>query len=190
MGSEMCIRDSPLMSGYACAIPGIMATRTIDNWKERLVTILILPLMSCSARLPIYTLMIGAFIPNKPVFSILNLQGITMVFMYFLGTITAMIIAAIISRFIKERGRSSFVMEMPPYRTPLAITIVRQLFNRGKLLANLVPCLFLFGKQWVMEIAAQKLPNPCRNCQKPDNYWQINRANTSLFSQSESFAGL
>ena len=89
--------------------------------------------MSCSARLPIYTLMIGAFIPNKPVFGILNLQGITMVFMYFLGTITAMIIAAIISRFIKERGRSSFVMEMPPYRTPLAITVFRQLFNRGKL---------------------------------------------------------
>ena len=123
----------PLMSGYACAIPGIMATRTIDNWKERLVTILILPLMSCSARLPIYTLMIGAFIPNKPVLGILNLQGITMVFMYFLGTITAMIIAAIISRFIKERGRSSFVMEMPPYRMPLAITVFRQLFNRGKL---------------------------------------------------------
>ncbi len=123
----------PLMSGYACAIPGIMATRTIDNWKERLITILVLPLMSCSARLPIYTLMIGAFIPNKPVFSILNLQGITMVFMYFLGTITAMIIAAIISRFIKERGRSSFVMEMPPYRIPLGLSVFRQLFNRGKL---------------------------------------------------------
>ena len=123
----------PLMSGYACAIPGIMATRTIDNWKERLITILVLPLMSCSARLPIYTLMIGAFIPNKPVLSILNLQGITMVFMYFIGTITAMIIAAIISRFIKERGRSSFVMEMPPYRIPLALSVFRQLFNRGKL---------------------------------------------------------
>ena len=123
----------PLMSGYACAIPGIMATRTIDNWKERLITILVLPLMSCSARLPIYTLMIGAFIPNKPVLRILNLQGITMVFMYFLGTITAMIIAAIISRFIKERGRSSFVMEMPPYRIPLALSVFRQLFNRGKL---------------------------------------------------------
>ena len=123
----------PLMSGYACAIPGIMATRTIDNWKERLITILVLPLMSCSARLPIYTLMIGAFIPNKPVLDIFNLQGITMVFMYFLGTVTAMIIAAIISRFIKERGRSSFVMEMPPYRIPLALSVFRQLFNRGKL---------------------------------------------------------
>ena len=123
----------PLMTGYACAIPGIMATRTIDNWKERLITILILPLMSCSARLPIYTLMIGAFIPNKPILGLLNLQGLTMVFMYFLGTGTAMLIAAIISRFIKEKGSSSFIMELPPYRIPLARSIFRQLYIRGKL---------------------------------------------------------
>ena len=125
----------PLMSGYACAIPGIMATRTIDNWKERLITILVLPLMSCSARLPVYTLMIGAFIPNKQVMGIFNLQGITMVVMYFLGTVTAMGIAAIISRFIKEKkqSRSSFIMELPPYRIPMAQSVIRQLFIRGKL---------------------------------------------------------
>jgi Fe2+ transport system protein B len=75
----------PLMSGYACAIPGIMATRTIDSWKERMITIIVLPLISCSARLPVYTLMIGAFIPNKPILGFLNLQGLTMVLMYFLG---------------------------------------------------------------------------------------------------------
>ncbi|MDP6569878.1 MAG: ferrous iron transport protein B [Candidatus Marinimicrobia bacterium] len=123
----------PLMSGYACAIPGIMATRTIDNWKERLITILILPLMSCSARLPVYTLMIGAFIPQKTIGGIFNLQGIIMVCMYFLGTITALIIAAVISRFIENRGKSSFVMELPPYRMPLATSLFRQLFIRGKL---------------------------------------------------------
>jgi ferrous iron transport protein B len=123
----------PLMSGYACAIPGIMASRTIDNWKERLVTIMVLPLMSCSARLPVYTLMISAFIPKQQVFGIFNLQGITMVFMYFLGTGTAMFIAAIISRFIKEKGSSSFIMELPPYRIPLAQSIFRQLYIRGKL---------------------------------------------------------
>ncbi len=123
----------PLMSGYACAIPGIMATRTIDNWKERLVTILILPLISCSARLPVYTLMIGAFIPEKKVMGIFNLQGVTMVMMYFLGTVTALAIAAFISRFIKEKGRSSFVMELPPYRIPLAKSVFRQLVIRGKL---------------------------------------------------------
>ena len=123
----------PLMTGYACAIPGIMATRTIDNWKERLMTILILPLMSCSARLPVYTLMISAFIPKQQVFGIFSLQGITMVIMYFLGTGTAMLIAAIISRFIKEKGSSSFIMELPPYRIPLASSIFRQLYIRGKL---------------------------------------------------------
>jgi len=123
----------PLMSGYACAIPGIMATRTIDNWKERLVTILILPLISCSARLPVYTLMIGAFIPEKKVMGIFNLQGVTMVMMYFLGTVTALAIAAFISRFIKKKGISSFVMELPPYRIPLAKSVFRQLLIRGKL---------------------------------------------------------
>jgi ferrous iron transport protein B len=123
----------PLMSGYACAIPGIMATRTIDNWKERLVTILILPLMSCSARLPVYTLMISTFIPKQQIMGIFSLQGITMVFMYFLGTGTAMLIAAIISRFIKDKGSSSFIMELPPYRIPLTKSIFRQLYIRGKL---------------------------------------------------------
>ena len=123
----------PLMSGYACAIPGIMATRTIDSWKERLITIIVLPLISCSARLPVYTLMIGAFIPNKPILGFLNLQGLTMVLMYFLGTVTAMVIAAIISRFIEGKGKSSFVMEMPPYRMPLAVSLFRQVYTRGKL---------------------------------------------------------
>jgi len=110
-----------------------MATRTIDSWKERLITIIVLPLISCSARLPVYTLMIGAFIPNKPILGFLNLQGLTMVLMYFLGTVTAMVIAAIISRFIEGKGKSSFVMEMPPYRMPLAVSLFRQVYTRGKL---------------------------------------------------------
>jgi ferrous iron transport protein B len=114
----------PLMSGYACAIPGIMSTRTIDSWKERLITILILPLMSCSARLPVYTLLIGAFIPPVIVGGIFNLQGLTLVIMYFLGTVMAMILAKIFSKFIKEKASSSFVMELPPYR---------HVFIRGKL---------------------------------------------------------
>ncbi len=123
----------PLMSGYACAIPGIMSTRTIDSWKERLITILILPLMSCSARLPVYTLMIGAFIPAVTIFGYLNLQGMTLVVMYFLGTATAFLLAKIFSLFIKTQGKSSFVMELPPYRTPLWRSVFRNVFNRGKI---------------------------------------------------------
>ena len=122
----------PLMTGYACAIPGIMATRTIDSWKERLVTILILPLMSCSARLPVYALMIGAFIPPVRFFGIVDAQGLTMVMMYFLGTVTALILAVIFSRWIKVEGKSTFIMEMPPYRIPLMRSVFRQVYLRVK----------------------------------------------------------
>jgi ferrous iron transport protein B len=122
----------PLMSGYACAIPGVMAARTINGWKERLITIMVLPLMSCSARLPVYALMIGAFIPTRKIFGIFNLQGLTLIFMYFLGTVTAFVIAKILSKFIKEKGHSSFVMELPPYRVPLMRSVFRQVYTRGK----------------------------------------------------------
>jgi len=123
----------PLMSGFACAIPGIMSTRTIDSWKERLVTVMVLPLMSCSARLPVYTLMISAFIPNTEVFGIFGLQGLTMVLMYFLGTLTAMILAVFFSKWIKTERKSSFIMELPPYRIPLMRSVFRQVYTRGKL---------------------------------------------------------
>jgi len=123
----------PLMSGYACAIPGVMATRTIDSWKERLITILVLPLTSCSARLPVYALMIGAFIPDITVFGFFKLQGLTMVIMYLLGTGTAFIIAIILSKFIDVKGQSSFLMELPPYRVPLIRSVMHQVYTRGKL---------------------------------------------------------
>jgi len=123
----------PLMSGYACAIPGIMSTRTINNWKERLITMLILPLMSCSARLPVYALMIGAFIPPITVGYIFGLQGLMMVVMYFIGTVTALILAKLFSLWIKSEGKSSFVMEMPPYRLPILRSVFRQVFIRAKL---------------------------------------------------------
>jgi ferrous iron transport protein B len=122
----------PLMSGYACAIPGIMATRTIDSWRERLITILVLPLLSCSARLPVYTLLISAFIPNQTVFGIFNLQGLTMVTMYLLGTCTAFVIAKIFTKFIPQKGNSSFVMELPPYRIPMLRSVFNEVFQRAK----------------------------------------------------------
>jgi ferrous iron transport protein B len=123
----------PLMSGYACAIPGIMSARTIDSWKERLVTILVLPLMSCSARLPVYALLISAFIPPVTVGGYFNLQGLTLVVMYFLGTATALVLAKLFSRFIHEKSSSTFIMELPPYRAPIFRSVIRQVFIRGKL---------------------------------------------------------
>ncbi len=123
----------PLMSGYACAIPGIMAARTIENWKERLITILVLPLMSCSARLPVYTLLIGAFIPSVTVFGIFGLQGLVMVIMYFIGTITALILAIVFSRFITTKERSTFIMELPSFRIPIMRSVFRHVIIRTKM---------------------------------------------------------
>ena len=123
----------PIMSGYACAIPGIISTRTIDSWKERLITILILPLVSCAARLPVYVLMIGAFIPDIYVFDLIGLQGLMMVVMYFLGTVTAFVLAKLFSKFLSERSNPTFIMELPPYRRPIAKSVFKQVINRGKL---------------------------------------------------------
>ena len=123
----------PIMSGYACAIPGIISTRTIDSWKERLITILILPLISCAARLPVYVLMIGAFIPDIYIFNFIGLQGLMMVVMYFLGTVTAFILAKIFSKILSERSNPTFIMELPPYRKPIAKSVFKQVINRGKL---------------------------------------------------------
>ncbi len=122
----------PLMSGYACAIPGVMATRTIDSWKERLITILILPLISCSARLPVYTLLIGSFIPREYLFGMISVQGLVLVFMYFLGTATAFVMALLFSKFIPVKGKSTFVMELPPYRIPMMTSVANEVYLRGK----------------------------------------------------------
>jgi ferrous iron transport protein B len=108
----------PLISGVACAVPAIMATRNIENKKERLITILITPLMSCSARLPIYTVMIALVIPNKPMLGFLNLQGLVMMGLYLLGFVMALVVAAILKLFIAIKEKSYFIMELPVYRAP------------------------------------------------------------------------
>jgi ferrous iron transport protein B len=107
----------PLLSSFACAIPGIMATRTIDNRRDRLTTIMIAPFMSCSARLPVYALLIGAFIPNVWV-GPLTLPGITLFSMYFLGIVGAIAVAWLLKRTVLKGGKPLYVMELPPYRMP------------------------------------------------------------------------
>lgn len=108
----------PLISGVACAVPAIMATRTIENKKERLITILVTPLMSCSARLPIYTMMIALVIPDKRVLGFLGLQGLVMMGLYLLGFFMAILIAAVMKLFVRIREKSYFIMELPVYRAP------------------------------------------------------------------------
>ncbi len=108
----------PLISGVACAVPAIMATRTIPNWKERIITIMVTPLMSCSARLPVYTLLISLVVPSEKVFGFLNLQGVILMALYMIGFIAAILTALLMKFIIKARERSFFIMELPVYRAP------------------------------------------------------------------------
>ena len=108
----------PLISSIACAIPGVMATRTIADWKERLITILVAPLMSCSARIPVYTLLIALVIPKQTVLGIFNLQGIVLFGLYFLGLISALLIAIILNLLIKKKEKGFLLLELPSYKMP------------------------------------------------------------------------
>ncbi len=108
----------PLMSGVACAIPAIMATRTIGNWKERTITIFVTPLMSCSARLPVFTILIALIIPNRTALGFFNLQGLALMGMYFLGFAAAIGSAWIMKMVIRVKERSYLIMELPSYRIP------------------------------------------------------------------------
>ncbi len=128
----------PLLSSFACAIPGIMATRTIGDRKARLITILVAPLMSCSARLPVYLLMISAFIPNRPVLHmghvvLLSLPGVTFVSMYFMGMIAAFCMAWMFHRTLLKGVSPTFLMELPPYRVPSVKTACLQMIERAGL---------------------------------------------------------
>lgn len=108
----------PMISGLACAVPAIMSARNIENKKERLLTIMCTPLMSCSARLPVYTILIALVVPNKFIFGFIGLQGVVMMLMYFLGTIMALISAYVMKWFIKSKEKSFFILELPVYRGP------------------------------------------------------------------------
>jgi ferrous iron transport protein B len=127
----------PLISGVACAIPAIMATRTIDNWKERLITIFVTPLMSCSARLPVYTILIALIIPENPMF-----QGLALMGMYLLGVIAAILSAVLMKLFLHTRDRSFLIMELPTYKMPrwtnVGLTMIEKsktfVFEAGKII--------------------------------------------------------
>ena len=103
----------PLLSSFACAIPGIMATRTIENRRDRLTTILVAPLMTCSARLPVYSLLIAAFIPNKVIFNSIRLQGLVMFGLYFAGIAIALLVAVIFRFTVLKGAKPPLLMELP-----------------------------------------------------------------------------
>jgi ferrous iron transport protein B len=123
----------PMLSSFACAIPGIMATRTIESPKDRLVTILVAPLMSCSARLPVYTLLIGACIPDRRICGFFRLAGLTMLAMYLLGIIVALLMAWLFKKTLLKGETPMLIMELPPYKRPLVRVVLRHVWDRSKL---------------------------------------------------------
>ncbi len=123
----------PMLSGYACAVPGIMAARTIGEPKDRLATIMVVPLMSCSARLPVYTLLIGTFIPAATVAGVVDVRGLTMLAMYLLGTLAALGVAAIFKRTLLRAPVRPMLLELPPYRLPSVRSLAVSVSHRAML---------------------------------------------------------
>jgi ferrous iron transport protein B len=121
----------PLLGSFACAIPGIMATRTIENPKDRLATILVAPLMSCSARLPVYSLLIAAFVPPLALFGILSLQGMVLLSLYLFGMTTALLMAWLFKKTLLRGTPPLFIMELPPYRMPSFKAVLYQVWERA-----------------------------------------------------------
>lgn len=123
----------PLLSAYACAVPAVMATRVIENKRDRTATIMIAPLMTCSARLPVYTLIIAAFVPNIRILgNFLSLPAVTMLGLYVLGFLAAVLIARLLKSTVLKSSRTSFILEMPPYRWPTFRSLSLRLIDRGK----------------------------------------------------------
>lgn len=122
----------PMISSVACAVPSIMSTRTIMNWKDRVITILITPLISCSARLPVYTLLIGIMFAGKQSLGVFNYQGIVLMGMYLLGFAAALLAAVVLKYILKSKEKSYFIMELPVYRKPQWLTVGLLVFDKVK----------------------------------------------------------
>jgi ferrous iron transport protein B len=157
----------PMISGFACAVPAIMSTRNIENKKERLLTILVTPLMSCSARLPVYTILISLVIADKYYFGFLSLQGLVMMALYLLGTFMALVVSYVMKWFINIKEKSFFILELPVYRSPrwknVGITMVEKakifVTDAGKvimIISLLLWFLSSFGPGHRMENVEQK----------------------------------
>ncbi|MFP4088770.1 MAG: ferrous iron transport protein B [Cyclobacteriaceae bacterium] len=168
----------PLISGLACAIPAIMATRSIDSWKDRLVTIMVTPLMSCSARLPVYTVLIALVVPHTQLWGFINLQGVVLMGMYLLGFVAALLSAWAMKLIIRAKERSFLIMEMPAYRLPrwknVGVTVLEKsktfVFEAGKVILAVSIVLWVlasYGPADKMAEAEQHLREEAANAEDP-----------------------
>ena len=188
----------PMISGFACAVPAIMSARNIENKKERLLTILITPLMSCSARLPVYTILIALVIPKNRVLGIFGLQGLVMMGLYLLGLVMALIVSYVAKWFIKIKEKSFFILELPVYRSPrwknIFVTMVSKarifVFDAGRVImviSLILWALSTYGprermKEVSMSYDQQILQNPSKAAELKKE------KNTALLQNS--FAGI
>jgi ferrous iron transport protein B len=154
----------PLLSAYACAVPAIMATRTIENKRERLATILIAPFMTCSARLPIYTLIIAAFIPNRMFLGhMIGLRAMVMLSLYFIGFLAALVTARLLNSRVMKAANAPFILELPQYRWPTVQSLALRLYDRGMLFLKkagtiILACTFLV---WLLSVLPM---HTCYDC--------------------------
>ena len=122
----------PMIGGIACAVPSIMSARNIESWKDRIITIMVTPLVSCSARLPVYTLLISLVVPQKSFLGIFSLQGLTLMVMYMISIIAAVLVAWVMKFIIKAREKSYFIMELPVYRMPRWKNVIYTMYEKSK----------------------------------------------------------
>ncbi|MTW12389.1 ferrous iron transporter B [Pseudoduganella eburnea] len=161
----------PLLSSFACAIPGIMAARTIQNPRDRIVTIMIAPLMTCSARLPVYALVIAAFIPNKEVWGAFNLQGLVLFCLYFAGIISAMAVAWVMKRSMRAKRNQPLMLELPAYHWPHMRNLAIGLYERAKIFLTRVGTTIL--TLMVLLWALSSFPGAPEGATHPAIYYSI-----------------
>lgn len=161
----------PLLSSFACAIPGIMATRTIANHRDRMTTIMIAPLMTCSARLPVYTLMIAAFIPNNTVMGYFGLQGVVFFALYMAGIVSAIIVAAVMKKTITKGTLQPFLMELPKYQLPRLKHVFLELWQRVRAFLRRAGTIILYAAiaLWALTL----YPRAPENAPEADIYYSF-----------------
>lgn len=181
----------PMMSGLACAIPAVMATRGIDNWKERMITIMVTPLMTCSARLPVYTILISLVIPTKRIFGFINLQGLVLMAMYVFGFLMALLAAIVFKKLLKSTNKGYLIMEMPPYKMPqghnVGYTILEKVrsfvFEAGKIIVAISIVLWVlasYGPAERKENARNTIMNQAETEQWNEETTRIKLASANL----------
>lgn len=163
----------PLISGMACAVPAVMAARSIQNKKERLITILVTPLMSCSARLPVYTVLISLVIPPIKFGGVFNVQGLVLMGLYLLGFVSALVVAKIMTWFVKSKEKSMFLMELPVYRAPRWKNVGITMFEKAKIFVTQAGKVILIISILLWGLASF---GPPKRMERVDNHYEALKA--------------